>query len=398
MLPWTKKNYSHSYRKGRRGGNDQTICFETGYFGLEIQKDDLTSVPFKIFDEAGPEGDISYNECLMEENRARMEDMVKEDLVIEVQLSDKDVETKTYRAVSGKDRPRLWESGKICQHYDFRELEFDKPGLEGILHCALNVVVWPDSVTFATDVRYDDQQEGISELLKNGISVKMAFKDWRVEKSFLLSKYFYDEEHDNRDDHPARRKFSTNLNCDLNNERKAMTDGRSDHGVKISVQINPAPPNQFQSRFNKRFNCFSLHKKKGDLIRTFKAGYTDIRDYDDFKLTVTNSMKDDSYVPVLLAVKQLANPTGVCPQICDENGKPTGIPIQLTKNWHNRKLMGNYGRFYCLLPVQAMKTTIYRVRVIYGFYGSLPSASHANLCLVGEWKCNRTLGLKLCIQ
>ncbi len=386
MIPWTRKNYSHSYYQGCRRGEDDTLCFETGYFGLEIHKKDLTSLPFKVFGNVTtdqPTGnDLSYTQCLKDENRARMDDLVKENLTIELQFINKEHNSKTYRVVSGSEKPRLWEAGKICQHYDFRGLKFDQSGLEDMLHCVLNIVVWPDSITFAIDIRFDDQG-GVPQPLKEGIRVKMAFKNWSVEKSVAVPKDFYANDHDNRDNHPGKKKYSVTLSCDLNEQRKNMSHPKNG-GVRIGVQINPPLPNHFKTGFNERFGCFLLHRGRDELYRFFRDGYRDIREYDDFKIIVTNSSKDDAYVPALLVVNPLANPTGVCPQICDEIGRPTGIPIQLNKNWHNKKLMGNYGRFYCLLPVKAMQTKIFRIRVVYGFYGSLPSASHANLCLVGE--------------
>lgn len=384
MIPWERKNYSHSYYRGCRRGEDDALCFETGYFGFEVHKKDLTSLPFKIFEGAtDPEGNdvsISYAQCLKEEKRERMDHLVKEILTIELQFVNEEHNSKTYRVVSSTEKARLWEAGKICQHYDFRGLKFDQPGLEGMLHCVLNIVVWPDSITFAVDVRFNDP---VPPPLREGIRVKMAFKDWSVDKPIAVPKDFYDNDHDNHDNHPGKKKYSAILSCDLNEQRKSISDPRSG-SVRIGVQINPPLPNHFKTGFNKRFGCFLLHRGRDELYRFFRGGYRDIREYDDFKITVTNTSKGDRYVPVLLVVNPLANPTGVCPQICDENGRPTGIPIQLNKNWHNREMMGNYGRFYCLLPVKAMQTKAFRVRVVYGFYGSLPSASHANLCLVGE--------------
>lgn len=75
-----------------------------------------------------------------------------------------------------------------------------------------------------------------------------------------------------------------------------------------------------------------------------------------------------------------ANVTGVCPILCDESGRPTGIPVQLSKNWHE-ETMGAYLMVYTLLPAE--KTATYVLRLAYGFYGTLPSASHAQLSLVG---------------
>lgn len=46
--------------------------------------------------------------------------------------------------------------------------------------------------------------------------------------------------------------------------------------------------------------------------------------------------------------------------------------------------MRDYGRFFSFLPAKAGRRSEYRIRIPYGFYGTLPSASHSNLSLIGE--------------
>jgi hypothetical protein len=67
--------------------------------------------------------------------------------------------------------------------------------------------------------------------------------------------------------------------------------------------------------------------------------------------------------------------------LCDKEGRPTGIPVQLSKNWHY-EAMGAYLMAYTSLPVKPGRTE-YLLRVAYGFYGTLPSASHSQLSLIG---------------
>lgn len=115
--------------------------------------------------------------------------------------------------------------------------------------------------------------------------------------------------------------------------------------------------------------------------RPWKAGYAEIRDYDEFPIRVNNPTGDAVAVPFLLRLLEPANITGLCPILCDTNGVPTGLHVQITKNWHEPAL-GSYLRAYTLLPAAA-GTSEYLLRIPYGFYGSLPMASHSPLSLVG---------------
>ncbi|MFC1805349.1 LamG domain-containing protein [Planctomycetota bacterium] len=112
--------------------------------------------------------------------------------------------------------------------------------------------------------------------------------------------------------------------------------------------------------------------------RDWKTGYTDIRDYDEVELRIDSESSARHYVPVLFDVKKPANITGQTPILCDAEGRPTGIPVQLSKNWHK----GAYSKFYTILPAAPGRTD-YRLRIAYGFWGALPAASHAQLSLYG---------------
>lgn len=112
--------------------------------------------------------------------------------------------------------------------------------------------------------------------------------------------------------------------------------------------------------------------------RDWKTGYTDIRRYDEVTLTIDHDGETRRHVPVLFDVTDPANITGQTPVLCDADGRPTGIPVQLSKNWHH----GAYAKYYAILPADP-GTTRYRLRIAYGFWGALPAASHAQLSLWG---------------
>ncbi|UCG49901.1 MAG: hypothetical protein JSU94_08975, partial [Phycisphaerales bacterium] len=147
---------------------------------------------------------------------------------------------------------------------------------------------------------------------------------------------------------------------------------------RVSIQVS-TPGRAWPVTFASGSNCMKARVK--GLQRAWKTGYTDIRNYDEFEIVVDNPGKGCVRVPFLLDLSRPANITGLCPILCDEDGVPTGIPIQLSKNWHYREL-GAYLGAYTLLPASPGKSR-YKLRIAYGFYGTLPSASHAQLSLVG---------------
>lgn len=80
--------------------------------------------------------------------------------------------------------------------------------------------------------------------------------------------------------------------------------------------------------------------------------------------------------------------TGMSAMLRDERGRPTGIPVQLSKNWHRKKghpLLheGPWFHGFSILRMPASAETTLELSVAYARWGGVPAASHAQLSLVG---------------
>ena len=84
--------------------------------------------------------------------------------------------------------------------------------------------------------------------------------------------------------------------------------------------------------------------------------------------------------------------TGFSAILRDEEGNPTGLPVQLSKNWHNEPEGGVYGSqwFHGISQVRLPPgtTVSLELTLAYGHWGGVAAASHAQLCLVG-WGSNQ---------
>lgn len=84
--------------------------------------------------------------------------------------------------------------------------------------------------------------------------------------------------------------------------------------------------------------------------------------------------------------------TGISAILRGTDGQPTGIPVQLSKNWHNDPRAGVYsgtwfhGVSQVRLPAGA-KIEL-ELSIVYGHWGGVAAASHAQLCLIG-WGSNQ---------
>jgi hypothetical protein len=83
--------------------------------------------------------------------------------------------------------------------------------------------------------------------------------------------------------------------------------------------------------------------------------------------------------------------TGISAILRDADGQPTGLPVQLSKNWHNEPENGVYagqwfhGNSQVRLPARA--SVELELTLAYGHWGGVAAASHAQLSLIG-WGTN----------
>lgn len=348
---YTYSCWLNGWRKNRNDRSADIFGIETSHYGFTLNLADFRKARFGRI--SNP---ISYEQAL-KHKAEKLKALPAARLLIELEVDGTRYRTNTCKAAQTKgpkhlSSVRLWESGRYVQHYDFLELDFrDSQGERLACDARLDIVAWPQSLTFSLDVSPSARHD--SAVLRLGL--KSETENWSHEVK-VEGPWKEDE------------KQSVSMTCPIPSTSKVPLAN-----IIVSAEDGQAVP----IHFDRNKNCYVATVSR--LKRNWKTGYTDIRHYDDFKITVEPSNSREP-VPFLLDLRDPANITGLCPILCDEDGRPTGHAVQLSKNWHY-KPMGSYLMAYTVLG--ADQPTTYILRVVYGFYGTLPSASHAQLSLIG---------------
>jgi hypothetical protein len=116
---------------------------------------------------------------------------------------------------------------------------------------------------------------------------------------------------------------------------------------------------------------------------------------DEFLIEVRNPSSTAQNIPLIFDEIKSQAITGTSMVLCDaKDGRPLGIPVQISKNWHQEKgkpvlYDGPWLRGYTLVSLQAGETKRFRLRVIFGYWADVPAVSYAQLCVIGyggNWK------------
>jgi hypothetical protein len=116
------------------------------------------------------------------------------------------------------------------------------------------------------------------------------------------------------------------------------------------------------------------------------------------RLRLTNATDVEQPARLLLAKTAFRGPhvgtpiTGLSAVLRDAAGHPTGIPVQLSKNWHKGRgghpYDGQWFHGFTQVRLPPQSTADLELVIAYGHWGGAPAASHAQLSLLG-WGSNQ---------
>jgi hypothetical protein len=116
---------------------------------------------------------------------------------------------------------------------------------------------------------------------------------------------------------------------------------------------------------------------------------------DDGILRAQVAVTNDSSSPRVVRLNFNGEPfyiPGITAVLRDASQTPLGIPVQLSKNWHNdgsgsdpRKFVGSWFHGLTLLTVPANTNLLFELAMVGQNWGGLPSATHSQLSVIGYY-------------
>ena len=262
---------------------------------------------------------------------------------------------------------RLIENGQFVQRFDHTALIFtDSGGNDLGVKGRLEVTVWPDRVAFMLDFRDYYGAPLATGITRTTIELNTGsqnhLSDVLDDHVFLAVQPHLDTKHpDSLASDYITEAYDLGSLTALN-----VSFDQPEHAVKIEV---PSSNVQFPQ----------------DLDRV-----------DEFLIEVTNPESVAANIPLVFEQPTPRAITGGVMVLCEESGAPTGIPVQMSKNWHKTAgevhiHQGSWRRGSTVVTLGAGESKRFRLRVIHGHWGGAPAASHAQLSLIGwgtsvNWK------------
>ena len=390
------QDYTHMWwadgLRNRSADSRMLRCIQTGYYGLalDVEKVELVHLG-PLVNTAG------YQDVLFETNQ-RVLDLPPAKLELSVQIGDKRFRCNRSSVVySGVPFARIVESGRFCQRSDLLRLDLeDEQGNRLDAYGRLEIVAWPDRLILLAEVELTGEKKGGSQeqtddwknsRLELSASLEVPGSSGVVRAPSASSRF-------------ADRKGRVALDItppltDRGSEEHSPNDTSKDEDATRFVQATdmadqqscPVEYDSDRQWYRVNLDDVVTQGSGQDVLERVKIRLDNPSSTERaFRLMFEKTQRG-------LSIPGMSPVTGMSPMLRDMAGNPTGIPVQISKNWHKRDnqyplYQGLWFHGFSMLRLPPESTTEFELSIAYAHWGGVPAASHAQLCLIG-WGSNQ---------
>jgi len=245
---------------------------------------------------------------------------------------------------------RFVESGRFFQRVVIAGLRFeDSEGMPFLCNASLEISAWPDRLALRLDLAPSEPPSG-------GV-VELRFGDRRV---------------------------SAALSANTSARLQAFGDSSAS---RASLEVDPA----LKVEFDEALGCQMIQLPEES--RNNQKGTLSPEDHldrlDRWSVTLRNDSDRPTVARLMFIQNKGLNLTGFTPMLCEVDGTPTGLPVQISKNWHREPKKGTlphqgpwfHGCAFVRLPPNSKRELVFQM--VNARYGGIFAASLAQLSLIG---------------
>jgi hypothetical protein len=365
----------------------KVLAIQTGHYGLAMDVRRARLLHVGRIEKPKP-----YDEAVAQDNDVVL-GLPKARLLLSVEVGG-----ERYACRNGAIS-RLVESGRLVQRFDIPSLSFaTAKGRALAADARLEVIAWPDCVSFLLEVTPRENLKDAAariELGVSGIPEKGTGGIW----SSLDADSDEGVPSRNAPRPPLRaatwRKGETQRQhvawspSALSGGSENAKGGDKPRGERTALRVTDL--NREDKPVRVSFDPVRNWHHVDLPVARFRIQNNHL---DRFGVTVTNDTAATRVCRVNFAIERgFAGISGLTPILRDADGNPTGIPVQVSKNWHRKPghpqlYEGPWFHGFTMLRVPPRTTWRGELTLCYGWRGTAPAASHGQLCLIG-WGTNQ---------
>jgi hypothetical protein len=365
------------------------LRLETGYYGLVMDTETVTLERWGLRDSSdGWAGNEPLASGLLAESGLAA--------VVTVGGTDYRLAGRLARATDARQYlfpVRIVESGRYYQHWVVADLRFeDEAGAAAPVTARLEIRAWPDRLQFELVVRLTDDQQPAAEAMRLRLRLQAPDGERTAAGGEAMA------------GDAATRSLTWSWHAD--GEHTAPATGAGITAVARYAATTPVAIETEGGTGEHRIVMPALPWRVGG---PFPEQH--LHDRHTVRLRLTN----DSAAPrsyALLFEHPPLHMTGFVPILMSVDGEPTGLPVQISKNWHQGKAewgeieyLGPWSHGRTIVRLAGQQTLELDYTLVHAYWGGLPTASVSQLSLIGwgfngfwdQWALG-SFGETICLQ
>jgi hypothetical protein len=331
--------------QGKLPHGDQTLCFQSGRWGLAFDANRVRAL------RAGERAHSMNEEQGLAPENAALGDLptVQWDCAVTIGNHRFACVGHAIEQDPFFQPVRFVESGRFFQRVVIEGLQFaDSDGKEFPCRASLEISAWPDRLAMNLEL------EPKSPTTNGTITLRVG--DHRQSAS-LLQKTF--------------------VRLELFERREPLPKLEADPALAVG--------------FDEGLGCQTLQLPEKPWNNPDGTAYpaSQLDALDRWKLVLRNDADVPTVARLMFTQRNPLSITGFTPMLCEPDGRPTGLPVQISKNWHHSAEKGDvshqgpwfHGFAFVPLPAHAKRELLFQM--VYARYGGVCAASLAQLSLIG---------------
>ena len=382
--------------------NSETFNIQTSGYGLSFDYNDFDIVTFAPIANA-----LAEAETLTQDN-SLINSLPSANLRCVIESS-----SVQYSATStGSDRAKcmLVESGKYFQRRWLEDITLESGAPAGQM--CLEIAAWPDRISFVVYFTPDatlsdgslliemDLDDVYSNVLQSGV-VK-GLSDTQGQSGFIFTSDYSAAQltcdgptatcslRFDTGSWPAGEERSVALivypeSSDSVSKIDKVAQVESSFMTVNAQQTEPTAVS-LTSSYDKRYGWYNVGLRN-DSCGTYQQSGNNRIERVDFSVTNPDTQPRQMRLS-FYKDGNVCQVVGISAMLCDDQYNPLGIPIQLSKNWHNGTISSRFDQttwFHgtTMITVPAQATINLNYTSVGAHWGGVAAASHAQLCLIG---------------
>ena len=268
--------------------------------------------------------------------------------------------------LKGLESPsRIIEMGRYLQRFDIQNLLFESEDGKLLDTTArLEVAAWPDNLNFLLELS--------SKAIQTPVILRMTLK---TQEETLTQEETFDGHNP---------EIAPRIHLQWHPEKSVAISS-----TQLEVSGKQTDGTILPVSFDEQRNWYRLELP----AKQFSQAKGEER-LDQYPLSLKNDSNKPVKIPLLFSLEgAFTGVIGMSAMILDTEGNQTGIPVQISKNWHRQAdkpqlYEGPWFHGFTEIELESGKQWKGTLQLVYAWWKGKPAVSHAQLCLIG-WGTNQ---------